>query len=393
MKKTNLTKIAISTMSVMALSLALSACGGGGGGSSNNGSGSGSNNNGNGTGTPTNTNTSPITMFPAVSSSLQTYTPVGDIATDSLGWLNAVRQTVGLRVLPQNSAVAQASQNHANYLVANDLAGHYETAGTTGYTGVDPLSRITAVYNTTTVGEVVVTWSGSFSDTLGPVKTLFDAPFHRIVMLTDFGVAGASYTTGTLPSSTTPYSAMNIDFADYVQTLPSSSLVSYPYNGELNTPTGWVANESPNPFNNVTQYIGQTVGYPVTVQGALTDTLDITSFTITSAAGASVPCLAIDHNTANIGSELNGAAMCVPYTPLNANTQYTANVVGSKNGQAFTVSFNWTTGVTANTSAAVARSLTAGGASAAQSSYSPLNVVEPTLNYGKDGGLFVKSVK
>ena len=380
MMKTKLSKLAISTMSVMALSLTLAACGGGGGGGNSNSTPT----------TPTNptppTNPSPITMMPAVSSSLQTYTPVGDVAIDSLGWLNAVRQTVSLRVLPQNASVAQASQNHANYLTVNQTSGHYETQGTPGYTGVDPLSRVTALYNTNLVGEVVVTWSGTFSDTLGPVKTLFDAPFHRIIMLTDFGVAGSAYSTNTSNPSL-PYSAMNIDLADYVQTLPSNELVAYPYSGELNTPTGWVANESPNPFNNVPQYIGQTVGYPVTLQGAYSDTLNLSSFTITAAGGANVPCLAIDHNTSVIGSELNGAAMCIPYSPLNANTPYTANVSGTKNGQTFTVSWSWTTGVSANTSAAIARSMNMGGASTSQAT----TVKEPTLNYGKDGGLFLKA--
>lgn len=385
MKKTNFSKLAISTMSVMALSLALAACGGGGGGGGNDNNTS----NGGGNSTPTNTNTTAITMYPAVSSSLQTYTPVGDNAVDSLGWLNAVRQTLGLRVLPQNSAVASASQNHANYLVANDQAGHYETSGLTDFTGIDPLTRVSAVYNTSLVGEVVVTWNGSFSDTLGPIKTLFDAPFHRIIMLSDFGQAGASYATGTV--SGLPYSAMNIDLADYVQTLPSSQFVSYPYNGELSTPTGWMANESPNPFNNLTQYIGTIVGYPVTLQGAYNDTVNVTSFTITSSAGTSVPCLEVDHNTANIGTEINGAAMCVPYSPLNANTQYTANVVGTKNGQSFNVSWSWTTGVSANTSAAVQRNMLAAGASSATAT---TTTTEPTLNYGKDGGgIFAKKTQ
>jgi hypothetical protein len=115
---------------------------------------------------------------------------------------------------------------------------------------------------------------------------------------------------------------------------------------QTGTPTSWLASESPNPMNNAPTNVGQTVGYPVTIQGPYSDTLTISAFSISTAAGVNVPCEESDPTTMVVGSELNGAAMCVPFSPLTPNTQYTATVTGTKNGQAFTVSWNWTAATT-----------------------------------------------
>lgn len=322
----------------------LAACGGGGGGG--NSSTGTSSNSGSGTGT-TPAVSAAITLLPPATTSIPAYTPTGDVATDSFDWLNNVRQSMSLHLLTSNSAVTQASQNHANYLVANDMSGHYETAGLTDFTGIDPFTRVSALYSTSMVGEVVVAWSGSFPDSLGAVEALFDAPFHRIGMLSDYSVAGAAYATGSLPGNAlVPYSAMNIDLASNAGTLAENQFVVYPYSGQQGAGYQWIANESPNPFNNDPGYIGDTVGYPVTLQGKSSDALTISSFAISS-NGSNIPCLEVDPATANIGSELLGAAMCIPYQPLQPGTPYSATVSGTKNGQSFTVSWTWTTEVAA----------------------------------------------
>lgn len=350
---TTATQLAASTL-LLGL---LAACGGGGGGSGGaSATAASSGNSGNTTSatqqaTATNTGTVAsdvgATLVPAVSASIAAYTQTGAPVADSIGYLNAIRQTMGLRVLAENGNVDTAAQDHANYLVANQAAGHDETAGLTDFTGVDPQTRIDALHSTTFNGEVTVAvQSGIQLPSLYGIETLFDAPFHRIVMLSDFATVGAGYNSANVSNNTALYSALNIDFADSANALGSNQLVAYPYSGETGAPYQWVANESPNPMTNAPSYIGTTVGYPVTLQAGVNDSLVISSFTLSS-NGANIPCLEVDPQTASIGSELHGAALCTPYQALTPGTQYTAKVAGTRNGTAFSVSWSWTTAAAA----------------------------------------------
>jgi hypothetical protein len=333
-------------MAIMA-SITLSACGGGGGGSDS----TTSNNNNTTNQTTTTTTTSPstiantdnIALFPT--KAVTTYTATGNIANDSLGWLNNMRSIVGVASLTNSvPALTQASQSHSDYLVENTATGHNETQGLPGFTGADPGTRIQAAYPTNWWGEVVITWTGQYQNTTSPVELLFDAPFHRALMLADFAVAGPSYDTAN------NYSAMNMDLANYVQVVPSNQFVAYPYDGQTNAKTSWYASESPNPFADATQYENTTVGYPVTLQGHLGATVNINTFLITDSSGNNVSCHLVD---SAVNSEADFYAMCVPYAPLSANTKYTVNVTGQLDSNNFNVSWSFTTGaVNASPSAA-----------------------------------------
>src|SRR5262245_51428098 len=46
--------------------------------------------------------------------------------------------------LADSSAATQAARNHANWMLQNNVATHYEAAGTPGFTGVDPGARLVA---------------------------------------------------------------------------------------------------------------------------------------------------------------------------------------------------------------------------------------------------------
>lgn len=269
------------------------------------------------------------TAFPAAS---------GNASADGVAWLNAMRQNVGLAALPGDAGLVTASLDHATYLVDNDAYGHTETSGLPGFTGADPQTRIEAVGTYSMMGEVVVAGQpAAFDDSLSPVETLFDAPFHRIVMLDDFTSMGVAYMANA------SWEAFNIDFGtDSADTLPPTALVAYPYAGEQGVPTNWLANEDPNPFASAPQYELTTVGYPVTIQGGFGTTLSAMSFTITATDGTNVPCLAQTPQTTP--GELSNAALCVPYAPLAGNTTYTVHVTGvlTASGQAYPVHVLWT---------------------------------------------------
>jgi uncharacterized protein YkwD len=287
--------------------------------------------------TPATTSTAgAVTLLPAVAAAPVLPSPSGDATADGIAYLSAMRQAIGLSEPTSDPGLTTASLDHVTYLVDNDAAGHNETAGLPGYTGATPQARIAAQGNYTVYGEVVVSGeTGAFANSVTPVQTLFDAPYHRIIMLDDF------QSMGVAASANSVWEAFNIDFGNTSGTLPSTELVAYPYAGQQGVPTSWFANESPNPFANATQYELTTVGYPVTIQSGMAGTLSTVNFTITDASGNSVPCLAQTPQTDP--SELFNGAMCVPYQPLAADTNYTVNVTGvlTNGGQTQSIDVTW----------------------------------------------------
>ena len=322
----------------------LTACGGG-----SNDDGDASVGSGNPTAPSGSTSNSSIGLVSATRSSLPTYVTTNNPVADMTGWLNTVRRTLGLKAILVNASLQQAAQNHSNYEVINQVGGHTETSGRRGFTGATPEARISAVYPSANYYSEVTAYY--FRSTLldqptgvSAVQQLIDAPFHRVSMFSDALVMGAGYSTDWSTNSSVAHSAFTIDFANTANAFSPNQLVAYPYAGQTNVPISWVANESPNPFDNLTSYVGATVGYPVTIQGEVSDRLVVSSFTIATANGTDVPCHEVDPSTPSLGSDLLGAAMCVPFQPYTPNTQYTATVSGSKNGRSFTVSWSWTTG-------------------------------------------------
>lgn len=340
-------RLKLEAAAVLAATL-LAACGGGGGGDSSASSGSSSTNS-SGSSSSRSSATSVPTTGSAGSSDVALLAPAatattlpsasGNATTDGIAWLNAMRQNVGLATLPTDAGLATASLDHATYLVDNQTYGHTEVSGNTGYTGASPYDRIEAEGSYAMMGEVVVAGQpAAFNDSLSPVETLFAAPFHRIVMLDDFTLMGV----GSMQNAS--WEAFNIDFGSKgADTMSATTLVAYPYSGQQGVPTSWFSNEDPNPFASQPTYENTTVGYPVTIQSAFGTTLSSLNFTITSASGASVSCLAQTPQTTP--SELSNGAMCVPYTALASGTTYTVQVTGvltDSSSKTYSINVAWT---------------------------------------------------
>jgi len=340
----------------------LAACGGGGGGSSTSTS----------TSTSTTSSSTPAVALVAAPglSALGSFTATGDTATDALGYINNMRAQVGLAALASQSGVSQAAANHSLWEQDNDTVGHVETAGQIGYTAATPLERVNLYYATTSVGEITAGFSGPFANSTEAITGLFDAPFHRSVALFDSVYAGAGVANA---ASDSQLSTLTIDFADYKQFIADNQLVAWPYNGMTNVNTSWFANESPNPMAQTTQsqpYENTVVGYPVTLTGGDNAAFSNVSFAITDSTGASVSCQEVDSSN---NSEAAREAMCVPFSPLKANTAYTVKVSGTLSDTSlaatpFSLSWSFTTAATANTpiGAPTASSSSASGAKAAK---------------------------
>ncbi|MBR8005565.1 CAP domain-containing protein [Burkholderia vietnamiensis] len=323
----------------------LAACGGGGssGGSASTGTGSGGSTGG-GTTTP-----ATVTLMAAPGASAGSFAPTGDVLNDTLAYINHQRAQVGLPALAFQSGVAQAATNHSVWEQDNNVVGHYETSGTPGYTGVSPSDRVNQFHATTSVGEITAGFTGAFSNSTEAIQALFDAPFHRAIMLFDSVYAGPGIATTT---SSSQLSTLTVDFADHKPFIGEGQLVAWPYNGMAGVNTGWLANESPNPvvsYNNGS-LVGAVVGYPVTLSDGDNAAFSNVSFTIADAAGANVPCVETDSSN---NADATREAMCVPIARLAKSTAYTAKVSGtltntSLAATAFSVSWTFTTAATDN---------------------------------------------
>lgn len=318
----------------------LAACGGGGGGSTS----------ANASGGTAASSEPKVALLAAPGASASSFAATGDVVNDTLAFINGKRAQVGLPALAYQSAVAQAAANHSLWEQDNNVVGHYETAGTPGYTAVSPSDRVNLYYKTSSVGEITAGFSGAFSSSTEPIEALFDAPFHRALMLFDSVYAGPGIATTT---SSSALSTLTVDFADYKQFIGEAQLVAWPYAGMTGVNTGWYASESPNPvasYNNGSLE-STVVGYPVTLSGGDNAAFSNVSFTIADAAGNNVPCIETDSSN---NSEATREAMCVPIAKLSTNTTYTVKVSGtlantSLASEPFSVSWQFTTAATDNT--------------------------------------------
>jgi hypothetical protein len=112
------------------------------------------------------------------------------------GYLNKLRVRAGMTEFSSSPELETAAFNHANYLVDNFQAGHYESEGIAGFTGVYPKDRaLSAGYHTIIVSENV---ASDYADSIKSIDGLMSAIYHRLAFL-DFvnneigvGIAKAS---------------------------------------------------------------------------------------------------------------------------------------------------------------------------------------------------------
>ena len=109
-------------------------------------------------------------------------TPVGYDAERLAAFdrLNEIRLSAGLGMLAQDTALDQAAQAHADWIIANDSFTHDETDGTTGFSGVHWWDRDEALGYVPLGGDEVM---------VGPelgaqgVDVLVNTVYHRAAML------------------------------------------------------------------------------------------------------------------------------------------------------------------------------------------------------------------
>ena len=325
----------LTTLSVAAALLA--ACGGGGGGSSTTtSSGTGSTNPASG-----GTTTSSATAGIPGTLSAETYT-TASVNKAMFDTLNQQRTACGFVAYRENSILDQAATNHASYDSLNSVVTDTEVSTNPGYTGVTYADRavplgLAATYHTTG-GSAGYYTNATLTDTQYGQQLAYEwmSGVYHIALVTwpftDAGVGSAQTTSGGFPVVSGTISLAN------AQPIVTNAPLTFPCQGTTGVPyesTG----ESPTPPNTSGPW-----GMPIAVTGNPTDTIVLTSGTITSPSNVVTPLQVLD--SANDPNILLPTFEGVAYStsPLAANTTYSVNLVGTYNGSAFTKTFTFTTG-------------------------------------------------
>jgi hypothetical protein len=279
-----------------------------------------------------------------------------DDLSDAYAYLNQIRVKAGMIEFSSNSELEAAAFNHANYLADNKDMGHYESAGTPGFTGVTWSDRaISAGYRSKAVSENV---SGGNANSFDSIDALMSAIYHRFGFLTfdndevGIGIGKISFTDPTTNSAYVykmgnkrlntlcagpnfsgfgsyyygvcnpdiNVEATEFDNAKVMVQGNNPEIVLWPVDGDRSVPPAFFE-ESPDPLPDYS-----VSGYPISVQFnplSFTD-VNVTSFRLyrTSDNSEVQPTRLLDQNTDPNGKFSALEFALFPLQRLDWNTEY-----------------------------------------------------------------------
>ena len=250
----------------------------------------------------------------------------------ALSAVNSVRAAAGQPPVSLDANLSASATSHSFYWLFNNFAGsvaglgiHQETATLTGFSGAFPWDRAVAFgYPNQRVAEDI-THTG---DPIAAVHDWVDSVFHRFAILRpDLRVIG--YGQAQIGSLTIEDMEFGFNAA------PGTAPVLYPNDRQTMVPTSFVDNELPDP---VPAGAPRTTGYPVTVTFNAGDSVQVRSFTLAGAGGASLPAYLLTPSQSTENS-----ASLLPVAPLTAGTSYTAHIVATVAGRPLDRSWTFTT--------------------------------------------------
>lgn len=338
----------------------LGGCGGGGGGD----------NTSTATQTPTGDNTpAPFVPVlpspdPVINASIVSSvpTPTYALASEELAafsMLNSERGRCGFGLMAQSTELDMAARGHADWLLLNDYTGHYQAAGTPGFTGVAPVDRdVSAGYGA--LGSFA--YSEVQSDDGGAktgrgatsVRGLLNAPYHMLGMIRGYRDVGVSVRDKSdVNLSPNNRNTLNIDFAHKnvvgPQLAAAGSVRTYPCEGSTGL-NRLLTEETPNPAPGRDlrlNPLGTSIGVVVDIG----KTLIITSASMIKVASGTAVAMRAPVTGSNDPNAINGVSyfnanegFVSADAPLEANTQYQVSITGTSSGTAFSRTFVFTTG-------------------------------------------------
>jgi hypothetical protein len=249
----------------------------------------------------------------------------------ALDALNQVRLATGSGCANEVATLNTASQNHCNYYASNTGAciadAHAEVATCSGFTGASFGDRDTAAGYSNGFFEVMA----FDDDPVRAVQILVDSVWHRTPLLSpwiaDFGYGNAT-------------KCDTMDFGGNPSSMPSNTVVTYPYAGQTSVPTKFNgATEGPVP---PAPPGGWPSGYPITVYAK---GINITSHSITvDGQSSALPDQVINPaKYPNTGYLLINDAVIYANAPLTSGTTYRVKVSASSSSGNLNLEWTFTT--------------------------------------------------
>ncbi len=233
-------------------------------------------------------------------------------AATGLDYLNGLREKAGLIAFSQEANLTSAAQNHSDYMQRNNVSGHDEEEGVSGYTGVNHVDRVLyAGYFSKNVGENVSYGTPTVESS---IDGLFSAIYHRFGFLSllydEIGIGisedgkyytynmgnaalndlckNGTYSDGSYLKNVCSDKEKKIASSDYTAAIDNikskaPSLILWPPVNSNDIPPVF-NEESPDPLPNYS-----VSGYPISIQFNYANfnasLLDVSSFTLEDSNG------------------------------------------------------------------------------------------------------------
>ncbi|MBT2321712.1 CAP domain-containing protein [Variovorax paradoxus] len=269
--------------------------------------------------------------------------------------LNAERERCGFGLLAQNTQLDTAAKAHADWQIINNQLTHFEVTGTSGFTGVTPLDRVSAAgYPVGGVSDEIsgLYYSGSIAGTgVFGVRALLALPYHQAGMLSGFRDVGMAMrgsdevgTTGTFGARTVQQFDLGFTTSAGRQEPASDQVLTYPCEGTSGI-FYEITNESPNPAPG-RDLRASPLGPGLLVAVRTGQALTISSASMQALSG-NIPVVL--RPTMTKSNDPNGVlaghqALVIPDASLLPNTTYAVQIAGTNDGAAFQKSFSFATG-------------------------------------------------
>lgn len=271
--------------------------------------------------------------------------------------LNQERGRCGFGLLAQSTALDTAAKGHAQWQLINNVIGHFQVAGTPGFTGIGPLDRaIAAGYvapgASVMIYDDIISLAGTRDKTgfgMASVQGLLNAPYHALSLLStarDMGLAvrNDADVASTQGARVLTQFALGNQLPPGPQVLGASDVTTYPCQGSTGVGRQ-LENESPNPVPG-RDLASSPLGTTLVVVVRAGQTLAITQASMVNQATQVAVTLRPPTTAANDPNAHLGAhqVFISADAPLLPNTAYQVTLNGSNNGVAFSKLLSFTTG-------------------------------------------------
>ena len=268
-----------------------------------------------------------------IAAQLSVHAPVGYDADRLAAFnrLNELRVAAGLGMLAQSTAMDQAAQAHAEWMIANDSFTHEEVAGTPGFTGLNWPRRDEAFGYVPVEGSEVM---AALVHGAQGVDVLINGVYHRAGMLgfesVDVGIGWSSEVATNV--SMPLVIDMTRPGTDVTRGLGQAEQVSihgvevWPVDGAREVPLR-LGLEFPNP---VPSQDVLSLGTPASITVAETKTISSMSFVMTNGStGAIVPVRILTNTNDPNFLVPESFIAAIPLMVLSPNTTYRVDFSGS----------------------------------------------------------------